>query len=85
MSQTKFLGTEQALSGAGSDVDKASVVRLVNTGGTTTVTLQTVDGDLPVAYTFTVLANTSMNVTKRPADLLTTAGTILASKIGFSS
>lgn len=85
MSQTKFLGTEQALSGTGSDVDKATVVRLVNTGVTTTVTLETTDVDAPVAYTFTLLADSVENVTKRPADLLSSPGTVLASKIGFSS
>ncbi len=74
--------------GSASSLERATVVRLVNTGGTNRV-VTVVEGDSSndVVGSFTVLGNTSELLEKQPWQrVYVAAGTdVLGAKVGFSN
>ena len=76
----KPLSQETSLVSA-TDVELASVVRVVNTGVATTVTIK--DGDTTVA-TLTVAAGEVLNIQKTPSHTLLATASVKALKIAHT-
>ena len=77
----KPLSQETSLVSA-TDVELASVVRVVNTGVATTVTIK--DGDTTVA-TLTVAAGEVLNIQKTPSHTLLATASVKALKIAHTN